>query len=448
MTLTAEAPSRPSTAGPQGAVPCSGARAAAGNVWLCDPFCFTPWYTAELALALSRAGIVVDLRSAEFTREPGYFSGLGLHPHAGPLQLSSHLRRAPALCTRALRTAEVLLHYRALAWAMRRRAVAPAVLHLQQTPLLSHGHRADLRLIAEARACGVPVVHTVHNVLPHDSGDRRRSIYGELYRAADHLICHSADAAHAVAELAGVPMDRISVIPHGPLFAPRTLHTQADLRAARETLGLPLHRFIVLCQGILAPYKGLDVLLDAWSLCLDHCRRQGIPLPLLVVAGSGPAKLVAEVRARVLPLSDSVRADLAYLPTAQLPRYFAAANTFVYPYRRITTSGALLSGLSYHKPIVASDLPAFAGYLAHRENALLTPPGDAASLAESLFTLARDYAAHQAAGFSAPNGSTLARLAAGARRNDARCTSWTEIGERTAALYRQLTLQTGKRYCD
>lgn len=420
------------------------APAAAPRVLLFDPFCFTPWYTAELALALRGAGLTVDLLSAAFAREPDFFGRLGLRPDAGPVQLSPTLHWAPPLCRRVVRTAEVLLHYRALARRFRQRLdQEPAVLHLQQTPLVQRGLPADRALINAARAAGVPVVHTVHNVLPHDSGDRLQEAYRALYRQVDHLICHSESAADAVAALSGVGRDRISVIPHGPLFAPRQRTSQADLDTARERLGLPRGRFVVLFQGILAPYKGLDVLLDAWTICLERCRRDGVAMPLLLVAGSGPDKLVAETRARCAPLGDGVRADLRYLPTAELPQYFAASNVLVYPYRKITTSGALLSGLSYDKPIVSSDLPAFAELLTHGENALLVPPGDAAALASALFTLARDYAAaqHRTGNTSgvAMRHTTLARLAAQAQRNRARCTSWTAIGERTAALYRQLS---------
>ena len=53
------------------------------------------------------------------------------------------------------------------------------------------------------------------------------------------------------------------VIPHGPFFydLPRTREAQE----IRERLCIEPHRKIVLWQGILFPYKGLDVLLKAWK---------------------------------------------------------------------------------------------------------------------------------------------------------------------------------------
>ena len=406
------------------------------TVWLVDSFCFTPWYTAELALAVQGAGLPVRLIANGFSREPKFFHRLGLHPDAGSFRLSPIFAKGPAICHRAVRTAEVLLSQRRLQRAMRREAASgPQVLHLQQTPMLQHGLRADLSLVDAAHSLGISVVHTVHNLLPHDSGSRLHGVFRELYHRVDHLICHSPDAARDLAALFGVPERKISVIPHGPLFAPKRSLAAADVNAARQELGLPEGRRIVLWQGVLAPYKGLDILSNAWKLCVRRCADQGAPLPLLVIAGSGSARLIAQVGEAASQLGDSVRTDLYYIASDRLPLFYAAADILVYPYRAITTSGALLTGLSYEKPIVASRLDVFQEFLTDGENALLVEPGDATALAECLFTLVQDpILAGDPADLLRP-GPAYERIAHGARQNRNRCTSWTEIGRRTAALY-------------
>ena len=411
------------------------------HVWLFDTFCFTPWYTGALASALADARVSVRLICGPFRREPTYFRSLGLHPDPGPVRIATALAGWPAPLRRAARTAEAMLNIRALARSLRSGHNArPDVVHLQQMPMLDHGMRSDFLLIDAARQAGIPTVHTVHNLLPHDSGERLRAPYAELYARVDHLICHSAATAERLASEFRTPCERISIIPHGPLFAPVHRPSGDDKLAARERLGLNAHRLrpIVLWQGVLAAYKGLDVLLDAWQACVAGCERAGAPAPLLLVAGDGPTALAQAVRRAAAACPGAVRADIGYIPTALLPDYYVAADLLVYPYRSITTSGALLTGLTYARPIVASRLAPFAQYLVEGENALLVEPGDSASLASALTGLLLDLAGTGQIHSAAQPAGSYARLAAGAARNSTRYCGWPVIARSTLALYRRL----------
>ncbi len=391
------------------------------KVWMLDQFCFTPWYTAALAEALKRHGLSIRLVCSNFSREPHYFRSRGLSLEPGPLNRSATLPSPGAPC-RLLRLAEALFNTRALQHTLKTKP--PHVLHFQQTPLLSKGLRSDFALVASAHRAGVPIVHTVHNLVPHDTGHRLHSIYAEFYTAVDHLICHSTSTAEQLRAEFRVPADRVTVIPHGPLFASGV---HIPVNSARERLGLPFNRRIFLFQGIFAPYKGLDTLLRAWKICIGQWQARGDLPPLLLIAGSGPSALELEVLRVSAVAGPSIRADLAYIPTERLPQYYAAADILVYPYRQITTSGALLTGLSYCKPILASWLPAFGEYLNDGDNARLVEPDSPRSLAHAIQALAREGA-----------GTLYEQLGPGAARNRERYTSWDAIAEQTLALYGNL----------
>ncbi len=414
---------------------------AGPSVWLIDSFCFTPWYTGALAQALSRSGAQVRLVSGTFLREPDCFRQLGLQPDDGPLRLSRSMQKSPLLLRRVVRIAEILLNTRALIRSLRsRNGPLPEILHFQQLPMLNHGFRWDFSFLDAAQREGIQVVHTVHNLLPHDTGQRLRSTYVDLYRRVDNLVCHSWFAANRLAQEFDVPEHRISIIPHGPLFTPERLPTQRDLVAARVRLQLPIDRPIVLWQGVLAEYKGLDVLLHAWRSCTERWRSTDGPRPLLLIAGNGPRAIEERIWRAAATSAGSVRADLRYIPTADLPAYFTAADIIVYPYREITTSGALLTGLSYGRPIVASRLAPFQDYLVEGDNALLVAPEDSAQLANSLQVLLRDWSRIRQYGATAPAAAdnVYARLARGAERNHLRYTQWSEIADRTIGVYRSL----------
>jgi glycosyltransferase involved in cell wall biosynthesis len=410
-------------------------------VWLSDPFCFTPWYTAALAQSLIDTGVKLRLICGEVAREPGYFAAAGLHTEPGPVRLSSALSGTRPL-HRALCTLQVMMNTRASLSSIKSERYKPDILHLQQMPLLNHGVHTDFLQIKAASRAGIPVIHTVHNVLPHDSGDRLRATYTRLYNTVDHLVCHSESAATRLRKEFAIPAQRISVISHGPLFVMPEEPTPADSVRARASLGLPIDRPIVLWQGVLAPYKGIDVLLDAWWLLLRRWRPRYGPEPLLVIAGTGPAELMASAIKYSALIGPSVRTDLRYISTTELPNYYKAADLLVYPYSSITTSGALLTGLSYAKPIVASDLPCFRDYLSNGENALLIKPGNADKLATALASLLMGRACPED-----PVNGAYARLLRGAASNRRRYTNWAEIGLQTRALYDALLAQRKTRAC-
>ena len=79
-----------------------------------------------------------------------------------------------------------------------------------------------------------------------------------------------------------------------------------------------------------------------------------------------------------------------FISTEELVALYRAADIVVYPYRAITTSGALATGLALCKTIVASDLPVFRELLTDRENALLVDPQDSLALANALIELSKN----------------------------------------------------------
>ncbi|MEG9433408.1 glycosyltransferase family 4 protein [Terriglobus sp. ADX1] len=399
------------------------------DIWLSDAFCFTPWYSAALVKALLNTGASVRFIASDVAGEPAYFKSQGIEPAPGPFCFR-HASRLPSPARKATRLGAAMANSAALRWQLKHSSGRPDILHLQQLPALNHGIHDDFRTIACAQRRGIPVVHTVHNLLPHDSGNTLRATYQTLYATVDRLICHSPDVAEQLTKQFSVNARNISVIPHGPLFEAQ-METENERGFARTRLNIQHDRPVVLWQGVMAPYKGLDLLLQAWERCMLRWQHTA-PKPLLLIAGTGPATEVALVNAAAKQLSDSIRSEIRYITTAELPLFFQASDVLVYPYRAITTSGALLTGLSYRKPIIASDLPPFRQFLRHKENALLLPPGDADALTEALYTL-----------LSALSGDETTQplyrtLATGSARNRELYTGWDVIAKQTLSVYREL----------
>jgi glycosyltransferase involved in cell wall biosynthesis len=91
-----------------------------------------------------------------------------------------------------------------------------------------------------------------------------------------------------------------------------------------------------------------------------------------------------------------VHLQFHFISTEELVTLYRAADVVVYPYRAVTTSGALATGLALGKTIVASDLSVFQELLVNEESALLVDPQDKNQFAFALLRLAEQPALREA----------------------------------------------------
>jgi glycosyltransferase involved in cell wall biosynthesis len=383
-----------------------------------DLWCIVPYYTTYLCQDLKEQGVDVTLGSITYQYDRAHFVRHGLANEPGLLDVVSRFEIRDAPLRRGLKFLEncVNMFYLALRFLVR----PPDVLHVQYLQLIEQGLPFEVWLLAFAKKLGIKLVYTVHNELPPDTGERHRRTLQRIYGMMDALICHSEAARDRLIDAYGTAPKRIRVIPHGPLFEELKRPVREE---ARAQLGLGQNDCMVLWQGWVKPYKGVPFLLDAWRRVQEQSSDAK-----LIIAGSGDEELLREVREKVanLGLGGSVRLEFRFLDVAELPCYYVAADVLVYPYREITTSGALMTGLNYGKPIVATNLAAFREDLRQDGSALLVSYGDTEALSGALITLIND-------------GKLRARLGAGAADCAARsANSWRGIAARTRACYESL----------
>jgi glycosyltransferase involved in cell wall biosynthesis len=282
----------------------------------------------------------------------------------------------------------------------------------------------DFWFLEFCRKRGSKIVLTVHDLLPHDSGEAYKRTFVELYRMVDGIICHSDHIRARLGAEFSVPEEKVSVIPHGPFFydLPAT-GSEATLRSFELEPG----KVLVLWQGIIFPYKGIDQLLRAWQTVEAKGEDAS-----LVIAGTGAPELLEQIRGQVKDLGlKRVRLHFRFISTEELVALYRAADVVVYPYRAITTSGALATGLALGKAIVATDLPVFRELLTDGENALLVAPEDTEGLAEALLAMTQDTALRE-------------RLAGKVREMNFGDQSWQSIAKKTIAAYESVLARTGR----
>ena len=255
-----------------------------------------------------------------------------------------------------------------------------------------------------------PIVVTVHDLAFLHLGDAYTRWGKALFQAslrairrrADLVLC-SSTATMDDCERAGIPADRLRLVPLGVRPADQTTLASAA-RAARDTYGLP-ERF-VLFVGTIEPRKNLARLIEAMTLL-------EAPLPLVVAGAPGwgdepAANPHADVR------------FLGFVPPDRLHGLYACSTVFCYPSVWEGFGLPVLEAMACGAPVVTSAGISTAEVAANA--AVLVDPMSSQAIASGLTEA-----------MSRPSELTLA----GRRR--AASMTWANTARLTVDAYRELS---------
>ena len=284
-----------------------------------------------------------------------------------------------------------------------------------------HAHHYEGLLVASHALRGTPIVYDAHTLLASELptyplGLPRRLIRavapwldGHLPRRADRIIAVSETIRDALATLGASAPDRMHVIPSGVEWQ----------RFPIEQGATPGGRTVIF-TGNLAPYQGVDLMLEAFATL--HARRADVRLMIVTDTPFTPYEALARrlgVRAAV---------DLRRASFPQQPALLAAATVAVNP--RVRCDGIpqkLLNYMAAGMPIATFD--GSAGPVRHEVTGLRVPDGDTTAMADAMERLLTDRA--------------LARTLGDAAREQARREfSWAQVAARVEQVYREVIAET------
>jgi glycosyltransferase involved in cell wall biosynthesis len=366
------------------------------RVQLVDPSAFTPPYDRALAAALVRGGVEVTLVTSRFA--------YGDVPTADGFRVDERFyrraRRVGGPGSRVRLAAKLAEHVPDML-AYRRAAAAADLVHFQWLTV----QPLDVHLLPRGR----PVVLTAHDVLPREPRAGQRRAQRRLYERVDQVVVHSEHGRARLTGELGLDPARIAVIPHGAF----THLARLDPRLPPELPDPGPRVPVVALPGLLRPYKGLDVLLDAW-------RRFGADPPAeLWIVGMPrmplPARDALPPRVRLVP---------RFVSDAELAAVLRRADLITLPYRQIDQSGVLYAALGLGRPLLLSAVGGFPE-VAATGAAELVAPGDPDALHAALAALIAD---------PERRGELTAAAALAARTSY----SWDMVAQRHIELYGML----------
>jgi glycosyltransferase involved in cell wall biosynthesis len=206
----------------------------------------------------------------------------------------------------------------------------------------------------------------------------RRPQLAWTLRHVDRILSVS-ESLRDLAVTLGAPADRTRVIPNGidgAVFAP------GSKSVARERLGLPPERPVLLSVGALSPRKGHQRVVAALPEVLRHQ-----PELLYVVVGgrSSEGDTGPMLRRRIadLGLSEHVRL-VGTRPQEEIPLWLAASDVFCLATSNEGRPNALMEALACGVPVVTTRVGGNAEIIENGRNGFLVPLDDGTALGHAL----------------------------------------------------------------
>jgi glycosyltransferase involved in cell wall biosynthesis len=336
----------------------------------------TPFYDSYLAQALVPLVDRFTLYSIRFHYELNYFDGVRFHRSPGMIDLVSGLQLKTPSLRRAGKLMEYFLNWSYLLCKFHRQP--PDVIHVQWLPLLSRTGW-ELRMAKRFQRLGLPMAYTVHNYLPHDLSPHRHERFRQAYTIADHLIVHTEVDRNRLVNDLGLSPEKISIIPHGPLFLEQA---GTDREQARAALSLQSKDIVLLIFGVIRPYKGIEETVQALAKVIKL-----YPCCKLLIAGQSLDRdyliRVKDLTSK-LGIQSHVEWHTQYIHSSKIGVFYAAADIALCPYRDISQSGAFLTAAALGKFTLTTKVGGLAEIVRDGETGLQVDSSDPETLADGL----------------------------------------------------------------
>ncbi|HYP41946.1 MAG TPA: glycosyltransferase family 4 protein [Chloroflexia bacterium] len=277
----------------------------------------------------------------------------------------------------------------ALAATVQRAAAAfkPDVVH-------AHIHEGALLGWTVRQVRGVPLVFDYQGSMTAEMLDHRfirekspllrplKWLEARIDRSADAIITSSRNAETGLRARTGDYSNRISTVADAvntqTFSPPATGIERAACDALKHSLGIPTGRRVVVYLGLLAPYQGTDLLLEAAAIIVKEWGMRDVQFLVMGFPGVDSYRGQADR----LGLNGCVSFP-GRIPYVEAPRYLAVGDVAVAP-KLSETEGAGKIGnyMAMGLPVVAFDTPVSREYLGPL--GVYAERGNSRSLAEKL----------------------------------------------------------------
>lgn len=195
----------------------------------------------------------------------------------------------------------------------------------------------------------IKIIHTAHNVLPHNTGNTYHDIYRKIYKnLSDKIIVHSTNTQEELCGLFHIEKEKVTIIRHGLL---KMQYNEFEYK--NQFRNSPLYeiiqdKIVFTSLGEQSYYKGSDLIIKTWLKTpqlnqSDKC--------VLVMAGK-----FDKIDYKKIENHKNVFIKNQRISNEEYMFWLKHTDAYLLPYRTISQSGALLTALSEHIPVITTNV--------------------------------------------------------------------------------------------
>jgi glycosyltransferase involved in cell wall biosynthesis len=236
------------------------------------------------------------------------------------------------------------------------------------------------------KCLGKKIVYTAHDINFSDLVGNS-SLFDQLslafmYRFVDHIIVHTNKMKSQLIADFNINVNKVTVIPFGiNNILPKSELTTAQ---ARRRLHLENEHKVLLFFGNIAPYKGLESLIQALVYLKDWSGDFK-----LIIAGrvkQNCQRYMEDIERLIEQhdLTENVLKRIEFIPDKDMAAYFKGADVLILPYKNIFQSGLIFTAYSFGLPVVASDVGSLKEDIVEGKTGFVCKPEDPRDLADKI----------------------------------------------------------------
>jgi len=221
----------------------------------------------------------------------------------------------------------------------------------------------------------IRIVGMTDNILPHEKrpGDRPLTRY-------------FMGSCHGFITLSSTVLDELHQFTRKPAeYFPHPINDQLgeimDKQSAREKLNLDPEGKYVLFFGIVRKYKGLDLLIRAFS----HQKIKEQNIKLMVVGEFYDSPKPYQEMIQQYHLENQVMLENKFIPGSHIKQYFSAADLVAQTYHTASQSGITQMAYHFERPMLVTDVGGLSEIVPHEKVGYVVekdPPQIASAIAD------------------------------------------------------------------
>lgn len=257
------------------------------------------------------------------------------------------------------------------------------VVHIQWPQILSFDKYVFKKL---KKQCG-KLVYTAHDVIPHEPTQNQIRAFGKLYRIPDTIIVHGNFCKDEFYRYYPESANKVFVQKHG---IARALNKELDLETTKKYQFLNNiitdNKIVFSFIGQISPYKGLDLLLEAWE---KFCENEKVFL-LVIGRTTCDYNKLHDCFEKVKHYKNVYVYNERYTDSEEV-FFYSLSDVIVMPYKSASMSGVFASAARYKKTILTTTVGCLEEYTNPVRNKIFTCDSDVESISSNISNIAEHY---------------------------------------------------------